>query len=167
MLEIIKPYALRLRTFRANALLLALLLAVDIFAQPMPKRLVPRQYAYSHKLSSSLRQLVYDNAALRLAPQRATHPRRVCALVKTSDATAQPLCDNGCVPIAQIGNIFVADIPMSALPRLAADTRISRIEAEQGNRLQLDSMALYTNATDIYAGTRLPQAYTGKGVVWV
>ena len=165
MLEIIKPYALRLRTFRANALLLTLLLAVDMFAQPMPKRLVPRQYAYSHKLSSSLRQLVYDNAALRLAPGRATHPRRVCALVKTSDATAQPLCDNGCVPIAQLGNIFVADIPMSALPRLAADTRISRIEAERGNRLQLDSMALYTNATDIYAGTRLPQAYTGKGEV--
>lgn len=165
MLEIIKPYALRLRTFRANALLLTLLLAVDMFAQPMLKRLVPRQYAYSHKLSSSLRQLVYDNAALRLAPKHATHPRRVCALVKTSDATAQPLCDNGCVPIARIGDIFVADIPMSALPRLAADTRISRIEAERGNRLQLDSMALYTNATDIYAGTRLPQVYTGKGVV--
>ena len=56
MLAIIKPYALRLITFRAKALLLTLLLAVDMFAQPMPKRLVPRQYAYSHKLSSSLRQ---------------------------------------------------------------------------------------------------------------
>lgn len=157
-----------MRSFKISTLLaLASLLAMGVFAQSQPKRLAPRPSAsaYSHKLSSSLRQMVYTHTDKRLAPQMAGKPSRVCALVKTADATAQPLCDNGCVPIAQIGDIFVADIPVSALPRLAADTRVNRIEAERGNALQLDSMALYTNAADIYTGTRLPQAYTGNGVV--
>ncbi len=135
-----------MRSFKISTLLaLASLLAMGVFAQSQSKRLAPRPSAsaYSHKLSSSLRQMVYTHTDKRLAPQRSGKPSRVCALVKTADATAQPLCDNGCVPIAKIGDIFVADIPVSALPRLAADTRVNRIEAERGNALQLDSMALW------------------------
>ena len=102
-----------MRSFKISTLLaLASLLAMGVFAQSQPKRLAPRSSAYSHKLSSSLRQMVYTHTDKRLAPQRAGKPSRVCALVKTTDATAQPLCDNGCVPIAQIGDIFVADIPI-------------------------------------------------------
>ena len=40
-----------------------------------------------------------------------------------------------------------------------------RIEASPTGHALTDSMAFHLNATDIYLGTNLPQAYTGKGVV--
>lgn len=122
------------------------------------------------KLSSSLRGLLLEapgtkensRAVLRQSP---SDKRHVCALVRTADLSSAPLSENGCRTLARIGNVFVADVPLNSLSLMAADPRICRVEAERGNQLQLDSMALYTNATDIYTARHLSQAYTGSGVV--
>lgn len=143
--------------------LAALVTLTALLVLPQPLHSQPLS-VYCHKLSPSLQTLVGYGVGRRSAA-RAVTAARVCALVRTSDASGVALTDNDCTPLVQLGDIFVADIPVGQLPRLAADCRVSRIEAERSNSLQLDSMALYTHAADIYTGLRLPQAYTGSGVV--
>lgn len=122
------------------------------------------------KLSPSLRSLLLSDGGIRMSQLRhvahtAVDNRHVCALVRMSDESIEPLSVNGCRLLAQIGDICVVDIPVSRLGSLAADSRVCRIEAERGNMLQLDSMRQYTDASAIYTGQMLPQAYTGRGVV--
>lgn len=119
----------------------------------------------SSKLSLSLKALVFGVDRAHGARKSVAVAERVCALVRTSDASSEVLAANGCSVIDRVGDIFIADIPVSRLVRLASDSRVCRIEAERGNEVQLDSMRLYTNSTDIYTGIRLSQAYTGSGVV--
>ena len=102
------------------------------------------------KLSSSLRRwLPCHNDRAASAPQ---NDLRTCAFIEKTDGADSVLLRNDCTILADFGNI-------------ASDSRIKRIEAEQGNVLTLDSMALHTDAVPIYEGTGLPQAYTGKDVV--
>ena len=120
------------------------------------------------KLSTSLRRLAegHEVGIVSSAKKNSkANPQRVCALVCTKDAEGQPLNANGCRMIAQIGDIFIAEIPVTRLASLAQDSRVCRIEAERGNALQLDSMSFYTNSTGIHEAMQLPQAYTGNGVV--
>lgn len=120
------------------------------------------------KLSTSLRRLAegHEVGIVSSAKKNSkANPQRVCALVRTKDAEGQPLNVNGCRMIAQIGDIFIAEIPVTRLASLAQDSRVCRIEAERGNALQLDSMSFYTNSTGIHEAMQLPQAYTGNGVV--
>lgn len=126
-----------------------------------------RSAAETSKLSTSLRALALGVASDGACGPRksAANAKRVCALVRTSDSDRDVLVSNGCRVIDNVGDIFIADIPVSRLARLASDSRVCRVEAERGNEVQLDSMRLYTNSADIYAGNRLPQAYTGSGVV--
>ena len=120
------------------------------------------------KLSTSLRRFAegHEVGIVSSAKKNSkANPQRVCALVRTKDAACQPLNANGCRMIAQIGDIFIAEIPVTRLASLAQDSRVCRIEAERGNALQLDSMSFYTNSTGIHEAMQLPQAYTGNGVV--
>ena len=121
------------------------------------------------KLSSGLRTLISaeNAAALRhgAAHTVAQNSRRVCAFVQVKDADKAALADNGCKVLAQFGDIFIADVPLRSVGRMVSDTRISRIEAEKGNSLTLDSMSIFTDATPVYEGKQLPQAFTGRGVV--
>ena len=120
------------------------------------------------KLSTSLRRLAegHEVGIVSSAKKNSkANPQRVCALVRTKDAEGQPLNANGCRMIAQIGDIFIAEIPVTRLASLAQDSRVCRIEAERGNALQLDSMSFYTNSTGIHEAMQLPQAYMGNGVV--
>ena len=121
------------------------------------------------KLSSALRALVStENAAAQrhgAAHAMTQDNRRVCAFVQVKDADKAALADNGCKVLAQFGDIFIADVPLRSVGSMASDTRICRIEAERGNSLTLDSMSIFTNATPVYEGRQLPQAFTGRGVV--
>ena len=141
---------------------LALQMLICTMLSAQDRNAVRSHYAMS-KLSSSVRTLVHGQGGASKAKAISSSSARVCALVRTANAAS--LTDNGCRPITSIGDIYVVDIPMSRLMNLASDSRVCRIEAEHGNALQLDSMAIYTNATDIYTGNNLPQPFTGKGVV--
>ena len=115
------------------------------------------------KLSSSLhRWLPRHNDRAASAPQ---DDLRTCAFIEKTDGADSVLLNNDCTILADFGDIVIADVPLSRVSSIASDNRIKRIEAEQGNVLTLDSMALHTDAVPIYEGTGLPQAYTGKDVV--
>ena len=90
---------------------------------------------------------------------------RTCAFIEKTDGADSVLLRNDCTILADFGDIVIADVPLSRVGNIASDSRIKRIEAEQGNVPTLDSMALHTDAVPIYEGTGLPQAYTGKDVV--
>lgn len=121
------------------------------------------QDSAASKLSSSLRRwLPRHNDRTASAPQ---NDLRTCAFIEKTDGADSVLLRNDCTILADFGDIVIADVPLSRVGNIASDSRIKRIEAEQGNMLTLDSMALHTDAVPIYEGTGLPQAYTGKDVV--
>lgn len=121
------------------------------------------QDSAASKLSSSLRRwLPRHNDRTASAPQ---NDLRTCAFIEKTDGADSVLLRNDCTILADFGDIVIADVPLSRVGSIASDSRIKRIEAEQGNVLTLDSMALHTDAVPIYEGTGLPQAYTGKDVV--
>lgn len=121
------------------------------------------QDSAASKLSSSLRRwLPRHNDRTASAPQ---NDLRTCAFIEKTAGADSVLLRNDCTILADFGDIVIADVPLSRVSSIASDSRIKRIEAEQGNVLTLDSMALHTDAMPIYKGTGLPQAYTGKDVV--
>ncbi len=107
-----------------------------------------------HKLSPMLRQMV----AQRETPT-------VCAFIRITDDADRILRQNGCQKLAQAGNIYIAAIPADRLGALSQERNVSRIEARRGKHALMDSMAIHLNALPVYAGTSLPQAFTGKDVV--
>ena len=107
-----------------------------------------------HKLSPMLRQMV----AQRETPT-------VCAFIRITDDAERILRQNGCQKLAQAGNIYIAAIPADRLGALSQERNVNRIEARRGTHALMDSMAIHLNALPVYAGTSLPQAYTGKDVV--
>ncbi len=107
-----------------------------------------------HKLSPMLRQMV----AQRETPT-------VCAFIRITDDADRILRQNGCQKLAQAGNIYIAAIPADRLGALSLERNVSRIEARRGTHALMDSMAIHLNALPVYAGTSLPQAFTGKDVV--
>ena len=117
------------------------------------------------KMSPLLRHLVRQeaNASSRVVSSAARTSPSVLSFIKLTDP--QVLTDYGCTGQMHIGQIYIADIPLSQLAALSADPRVLRIEARQGNSLATDSMASILNALPAYEGQGLPQAYTGSGVV--
>ena len=89
----------------------------------------------------------------------------ICAFVRAAGNADSLLTANGCRLLAQEGDICIADIPLDRLNTLAAAKEVSRIEANHSNTVSMDSMAINLNATPVYEGRALPQAYTGRGVV--
>lgn len=89
----------------------------------------------------------------------------VCAFIRITDDAERILRQNGCQKLAQAGNIYIAAIPADRLGALSQERNVSRIEARRGTHALMDSMAIHLNALPVYAGTSMPQAYTGKDVV--
>ena len=75
------------------------------------------------------------------------------------------LDEYGCQVVDSIGRIFIVKIPYSSLADMAADARIERIEAERMPRPAMDVTPQQINATKIFTGENLPQAFTGRGVI--
>jgi len=130
---------------------------------------VAAQQPHYGKLSPRLRQLVRTHSSRHHATSKSQHsqskPSSICAFIRISDDADEVLSNNGCRQLAKVGNIYIADIPLNSMGALSNDNRVKRIEANWGNRLQLDTVAFCVNADPIYVGQQLPQAYTGKGVL--
>ena len=87
-------------------------------------------------------------------------------------ATLSIACDatafferHGCRMIDSVGRIYIVSIPLGEVVALSSNDTIERLEAERMPRPQMDVTPQQVNATGLYAGTGLPQAYTGAGVV--
>lgn len=142
---------------------LVLLFIIGLTLLPMQAQ----QIAW-HKLSPMLRQMVRQQRSMVTAEARSQQPQAsptVCAFVRIADASNQVLTDNDCRDLDAVGNIHIADIPVCRLTSLSSDPRVLRIEARPAGQLLLDTVARCINVMPVYAGTSLPQAYTGQGVV--
>lgn len=117
------------------------------------------------KVSTHLATMVANHS--NGAAMDAKSTRSVNALVSlTTPCDASAFFDrHGCRFIDRVGRIYIVDIPLDGVMVLAQNDTIERIEAERMPRLAMDVTPQQVNATGIYTGDNLPQAYTGAGVV--
>lgn len=71
---------------------------------------------------------------------------------------------HNCRLIDQVGRIYIARIPLAEVVSLSNNDTIERIEAERMPRPAMDVTPNQVNASAVYTGQGLPQAYTGAGV---
>ena len=69
-----------------------------------------------------------------------------------------------CQLVDSIGRIYIIGVPLRAVPSLSNNDTVERIEAERMPRPAMDVTPGQVNATSVYSGSGLPQAYTGAGV---
>ena len=122
------------------------------------------------KMSSLVRELALREHTLHktafLSPSKTVKSSsRICAFVRLADGDSRALEENDCRVLAQVGDIYIADIPLHRLSSLSACKSVRRIEANRSHSPVMDSTAIHLNTQPVYLGTGLPQAYTGNGVV--
>ncbi len=127
---------------------------------------VPAQRPAYTKMSSWLRHACNDTSSVRKIKGKKNTRPSVCAFVRLSAPQPQLLQAYGCTPLAQFGNLFIADIPLHQLSSLSRHPQITTIEAGPSRQLLLDTARTIVQVPPIQgAASTLPQAYTGKGVV--
>ena len=88
--------------------------------------------------------------------------RSLCAFVQMKGDGRRVLEENHCTPLAQFGNIYIADIPLRHLDGLSLSESVLRIEAGRSHTLTMDTTAVIVDAPAVWNGSSLPQAYTGQ-----
>ena len=117
------------------------------------------------KMSSLVRELALrDHVSQKKVFGKKSSPR-ICAFVRMDSEGERAFGENGCRVLAQVGDIYIADIPVHRLSALSRHAGVKRIEANRSHSLVMDSTAIHLNTQPVYEGTNLPQAYTGEGVV--
>ncbi len=128
---------------RSLLLLLLLVVAVPLSAQrSVRQKLSPLARAYA------------------LKPQKP-----LVAFVRGEGDVSALLASHGCTVYATFGDIHIVRIPAPQLTALAGEERITRIELGRLPATTNARTAGIIRADAAHAGTQLPQAYTGKGVV--
>lgn len=137
--------------FKANLILMAFLIGITASAQNLINK---------SKVSTYLTEMVVNTAA------KDSH-RSVNALATLSIACDAPAFfeRHGCRLIDNVERIYIVSIPLNEVGPLSNNDTIERIEAERMPQPLMDVTPQQINATGVYAGTNLPQAYTGAGVV--
>ena len=138
-------------------ILLALFAFNGVFAQ------MPADY---HKMSHHLASLYSKHQSGRhyLSPQ--SSKASVSVLMTLTSGDMQQLARQyGLEVIDSVGRIYIVDVAYSTLGALSKDHRVERIEAEPMVRQAMDVTPGQVNATAVYSGESLPQAFTGEGVV--
>ena len=135
-------------------LLILLVQALGVMAQ---------QADYS-KMSSMVRQAVLENRTM-MRRMPSAGQREMCAFVRVTSNADSLFSRHGCRSLARFGNIHIASIPLRSLAALSLSPEVLRIEARQDNSLHMDTTVVLLGGTKVHAGERLPQAFTGRGVV--
>lgn len=117
------------------------------------------------KMSPLVRQAWLSQGAQKRAVQGVSADASVMAFVKLTQPDGEVLQRHGACVMDQRGSLFVADIPLRALGSLTRDDRVVRIEAGQRASVQMDTTAAIVSATPAQQLLRLPQTYSGRGVV--
>ena len=116
------------------------------------------------KLSFHVRQLLNPSSAMHRAQH--TTGDKICAFVRFVEGDAhQQLAQYGCELVTQIGDIYIANIPLSQLAAMAASEQVERIETHLGGRLCNDISPQWTGTTMVQSGVSLPTGYDGTGVL--
>lgn len=118
------------------------------------------------KLSHHIRLLMAQDAQGRRA--MGVTGEKVCAFVRFTTADAEGLlAAYGCEKVSQIGDIYIANIPVGQIAAMAASNQVERIEANLSGKLTNDRSPLWVDNTPVYPGTGLPggKGYDGTGVL--
>lgn len=89
----------------------------------------------------------------------------ICAFVRIKGDAAAVMDKYGCRTLVSFGDIHIADIPIGNLRAMACERDVERIEASPMHTESLDKSVTIIGADKVHSGTRLPQAFTGNGVV--
>ena len=115
------------------------------------------------KMSFTVRQLC---AEYQQGLRRAGSEAKVPVFVKFKSQNGEQLLDKyGCDMVTRIGAVYIANVPTDRLAAMAAEDDVVRIETQLGGRPLLDVTPQWIKSQPVYAGTKLPQAYTGSGVL--
>ena len=117
------------------------------------------------KMSRDIRQLVNQTTSQGHRASSVKLPETVRAMIRFNGDAEAVMDQYHCKAITHIGDIYIADIPVSQLKALANDSQVQRIENHQGGKVLMDVAPKWINSPAIYEDARLPQAYTGKGVL--
>ena len=121
--------------------------------------------ADKQKMSFQIQQIAAGKSLpLKNATSSAT-PSVIRAFVKVQEHGEELLSAHQCRTVCRIGQIYIADIPVSQLTALSDCDEVVRMETHTNGRLCLDVTAQHTNVDSAYAGINLPQAFTGQGVL--
>ncbi len=116
------------------------------------------------KMSSMVRKLTIENhAAMRRSP--AHGDREVCAFVRITSDGPEVLSRHHCRQLARFGNIYIASIPFRSLAPLSLHPSVTRIEANRGCSVTMDTTLVVLGGAKAHEGVSLPHAFTGEGVV--
>lgn len=119
----------------------------------------------SDKLSFGLQQILARQSDI---VKKTTGPTddKVCVFIKFSnDSAEQILGEYGCEKLAQLGDIYIINVPLSRIGALSACDDVRRIEAQFHGRQLLDVTPQWVDNEPIYSGASLPQAFDGQGVL--
>lgn len=116
------------------------------------------------KLSAHLAQLVHQEPSA-ITPHEAPY-RPILTLLTTTEGRSATMLerDYDCQVVDSIGRIYIVSMPLSSVALLSQDARVERIEAERMPKPAMEVTPGQVNATKVYAGNNLPQAFTGRGV---
>lgn len=148
---------------KKKSILLSLLLAIFVvggmFAQePTYSKMSP----YTRILLDKLAKKDTANSLLRSS----ISGDYLSAFVKVATDEGWASLDSaGCRIRTRTGDIATVLIPPSAVESVSELGCIQYVSASQPMRASMDSARYYSDVADAYAGTKLPQPYTGKGVI--
>jgi len=120
------------------------------------------------KMSPTIRQMFFDASGVAsgksLQPASDLGPK-VMVFMKSEGDVSELMSRCGCEVHATAGDISIVAMPVRNIGTIASDSRVKRIETGRGMRVSNATIATAINSTQAHHGLRLPQAFTGKGVV--
>lgn len=135
---------------------IALIMAVlNMNAQPSVLR----------KLSPSVRAMLMEQKTASPMKAKVQKEAFLCAFVKVDGDIEELFRQNRVTTLATFGDIHIVSMPVSQISHLASCRQIVRIEMGRGMSVNNDQMSKHLNIDKVYEGIKLPQAFTGKGVV--
>lgn len=124
------------------------------------------------KMSPMVRQLVRQQQLRQPLRKPASAPSsedtpdyHTCVFLRITEDAPQVMEAHQCRPLAQYGDIYIVDVPLSQVSALSAQHQVQRIEAEPMSEALMDTTRIIVGGRAANEGIGLPQGYTGKGVV--
>lgn len=125
-----------------------------------------QQPADFHKMSHHLISLFCKHQADRRHLSPPSSDASVCVLMTLTDGDIQQIARQyGLEVVDSVGRIYIVNVAYRTMGELSVDQRVERIEAEPMVRQAMDVTPRQVDATAVYSGGALPQAFTGEGVV--
>ena len=79
----------------------------------------------------------------------------ITAFAKFSNNAENIIKKYACRQLAKIDDIYILSIPLNQLAGLSNEKNVLRIEAGNGNRVQMDTTVTIVNAVPVYSGQKL------------